>query len=301
MRIVLFGQSTFGKDVFEALVAAGEEVVGVSTPHPGARPDPLFEAASIAGVPVIETPALRQDEPFERFVSLRPELLVFALVTDIVRKRVLDAATHGAIQFHPSLLPQHRGRTAMNWSIISGAERTGLTIFWVDEGIDTGPIVLQREVDIDPADSVGTLYFNRLYAMGVDALVEATRLVREGTAPRLPQNHALATYEAPCGPEHAKIDWMYHSRVVSNLIRGCDPQPGASTNLRGETIRLFEAQMRPGAPGEPPGTVMAIVDGKAEVAGVGGTIIVGRAQRAGAAKQPAGEVLMVGDVLERTP
>ena len=299
MRIVLFGQAAFGKDVFEALRAAGEEIVGVSTPRPGSRPDPLFEAASIAGVPVIETPALRQDGPFEQYLALKPDLLVFAFVTDIVRKRVLDAATHGAIQYHPSLLPLHRGRTAMNWAIISGAEKTGLSIFWVDEGIDTGPILLQREVEIAPADSVATLYFDRLYPMGVEALVEATRLVREGNAPRVPQNHALATYEAPCGPEHANIDWMHHSRVVSNLIRGCDPQPGAVSQLRGEPVRLFEAQLRPGAPGEPPGTVMAIVDGRAEIAGVGGTIVIGRAQRAGAAKQAAGEVLMVGDVLER--
>ena len=301
MRIVLFGQAAFGKDVFEALRAAGEEIVGVSTPRQGSRPDPLFEAASVAGVTVIETPSLRQDGPFEQFLALRPDLLVFAFVTDIIRKRVLDAATHGAIQFHPSLLPLHRGRTAMNWAVISGAERTGLTIFWVDEGIDIGPILLQREVDIDPNDSVGTLYFNRLYPMGVEALVEAVRLVREGNAPSVPQNHALATYEAPCGPEHARIDWMYHSRVVANLIRGCDPQPGAVSNLNGAPVRLFEAQLRAGTPGEPPGTVMAIVDGRAEIAGVGGTIVIGRAQRNGAAKVPAGEVLMVGDVLERAP
>ncbi|MFA7248254.1 MAG: formyltransferase family protein [Dehalococcoidia bacterium] len=129
MRIVLFGQAAFGRDVFEALRAAGEEVVGVSTPRQASRPDPLFEAASIAGVPAIDTPALRQDGPFEQFLALKPDLLVLSLVTDILRRRVLDAATHGAIQYHPSLLPQHRGRTPMNWSIISGAERTGLTVF----------------------------------------------------------------------------------------------------------------------------------------------------------------------------
>ena len=299
MRIVLFGQAAFGRDVFEALRAAGEEIVGVSTPQLGARPDPLFEAASIAGVTVIETPALRQDAPFEQFVALKPDLLVFALVTDIVRKRVLDAATHGAIQFHPSLLPQHRGRTAMNWTIISGVERTGLTIFWVDEGIDTGPILLQREVDIAPTDSVGTLYFDRLAPLGVEALVEATRLVREGTAPRVPQNTALATYEPPCGPEHARIEWLNHSRVVADLVRGCDPQPGAVASLGGEVVRLFEAELRPGAPDEPPGTVMSIVDGRAEIAAIGGTIIIGRAQRNNAPKALAGELLMVGDVLER--
>jgi methionyl-tRNA formyltransferase len=301
MRIVLFGQAAFGRDVFEALRTAGEEVVGVSTPRPGTRPDPLFEAATAADVPVIETPALRRDEPFEAYQAWRPDLLVFAFVTDIVRKRVLDAATHGAIQYHPSLLPLHRGRTAMNWAIMSGTERTGLTIFWVDEGIDTGPILLQREVAIGPEDSVGSLYFNHLYPMGVEALVEAVRLVREGSAPRTPQDHQRATYEPPCGPEHAKVDWYQHGRVVGNLIRGCDPQPGATATLRGEPLRLFDARYRPGAPDEPPGTVVTLIDGAAEIAVIGGTIIAGRVQREGNAKVAASDVLRAGDVLGRLP
>jgi len=283
------------------LRAAGEDVVGVSTPRQGNRPDPLFEAAAQAGVPVIETQMLRQDEPFQVYRSWQPELLVFAFVTDIVRKRVLDAATHGAIQYHPSLLPAHRGRTAMNWAIISGAQQTGLTIFWVDEGIDTGPILLQRTVEISPADSVGALYFQRLYPMGVQALVEAVRLVREGTAPRMPQNEALATYEPPCGPEHAKVDWMQHGRTVSALIRGCDPQPGAVVSLRGEPIRLFEGVYRPGAPGEPPGTVLAAVGSTVEIAAIGGSITIGRVQKDGQPKAAASEELRPGDLLERVP
>lgn len=301
MRIVLFGQAAFGKDVFEQLRAAGEDIVGVSTPRQGLRPDPLFEAASQAGVPVIETPMLRQDEPFRQYQSWRPELLVFAFVTDIVRKRVLDAATHGAIQYHPSLLPAHRGRTAMNWAIISGAQQTGLTIFWVDEGIDTGPVLLQRTVEIAEDDSVGTLYFQRLYPMGVEALVEAVRLVREGVAERVAQDEAWATYEPPCGPEHAKVDWMQHGRVVGALIRGCDPQPGAAASLRGETVRLFEARYRPGAPGEPPGTVLAAMGDTVEIAVIGGTVSVGRVQREGQAKVAAHAVLRPGDLLERLP
>ncbi len=299
MRIVLFGQAAFGRDVFQALREAGEEVVAVSTPRQGTRPDPLFEAATEASLPVIETPSLRQDGPFQQYLDLKPDLLVFAFVTDIVRKRVLDAATHGAIQYHPSLLPLHRGRTAMNWALIAGRRTTGISIFWVDEGIDTGPILLQREVEIAPDDSVGSLYFERLYPMGVETLVEATRMVREGTAPRIEQDHALATYEAPCGPEHARIDWHHHAQVVFNLIRGCDPQPGASSVVGGRTVRLFDARYRPGAPDEPPGTVMAIVDDRAEIAAVGGTIVVGRVQPEDGRKVAASEVLTVGDVLER--
>ena len=299
MRIVLFGQAAFGRDVLNALTEAGEEVVAVSTPRQGARPDPLFEAAGAAGLPVIETPALRQDGPFEQYLALKPELLVFAFVTDIVRKRVLDAATHGAIQYHPSLLPLHRGRTAMNWPIIAGEQKTGLTIFWVDEGIDTGPIILKREVEIAPEDTVGSLYFDRLYPMGVQALVEATRMVREGTAPREPQDHSQASYEAPCGPEHARIDWNHHGRVVFNLIRGCDPQPGAASTLRGAGLRLFDASFQPGAPGEAPGTVMSVVENRAEIAAIGGTITIGRVQPDDGRKVAAGELLQAGDVLVR--
>ena len=189
----------------------------------------------------------------------------------------------------------------MNWALISGARQTGLTIFWVDEGIDTGPIILQRTVDIADDDSVGTLYFQRLYPMGVEALVEAVRLVREGVAESVPQDEAQATYEPPCGPEHAKVDWMQHGRVVGALIRGCDPQPGAAASLSGETVRLFEARYRPGAPGEPPGTVLAVIGATVEIAVIGGTIGVGRVQRDGQPKAAASEVLRPGDLLERLP
>jgi len=299
MRIVLFGQAAFGRDVFNALLAAGEEVVGVSTPRAGSRPDPLFEAALEKQIPVIETPSLRQDEPFKQYLELKPDLLVFAFVTDIVRKRVLDAATHGAIQYHPSLLPAHRGRTAMNWAIMSGATTTGITIFWVDEGIDTGPIILTREVEIGPDDSVGSIYFDRLYPMGVEALVEAVRLVREGTAPREEQDESIATYEPPAAAEHARLDWMQHGRVVHNIIRGSDPQPGATSMLRGSPVKLFGSHWRPGHPDQPPGTVIASVDGSVEVSAIGGSVTIDRVQKDGEPKTKASDVLEVGDVLER--
>jgi len=299
MRIVIFGQSAFGRDVFNSLIEAGEEVVGVSTPHPGPRPDPLFESAIEAGIPVIETPDLRKDEPFAQYLAWKPELLVFAFVTDIVRKRVLETASHGAIQYHPSMLPKHRGRAAMNWPIISGSTTTGMSIFWVDEGIDTGPILSQQEVEIGPEDNVGSIYFDKLYPMGVQGLVDGVRQVREGTAPRIEQDHSQASYEPPCGPEHAKIDFMKPGPVVYNLIRGCDPQPGASAQAGDREVRLFNSSYRPGSPEEPPGTVIATTDGSVEIAAIGGTITVARAQIEGEGKVPAAQLLEVGTVLDR--
>jgi methionyl-tRNA formyltransferase len=297
MRIVVIGQAAFGKDVFDALREAGENVVGVSTPRPRSRPDPLTEAATEAGLPVIPTPDLRKVEPFQQYLELKPELLVFAFVTDIVRKNVLNAATQGAIQYHPSLLPLYRGRTAMNWAILAGETRTGLTIFWVDEGIDTGPILLQREVEIGPDDSVGSLYFEQLYPMGVKALVEATGLVRDGSAPRVPQDEERATYETPAEAEHARIDWDRHGHVVHNIIRGNDPQPGAHATLDGQSVRLFGSSYRPGSPSADPGTVIATIEQQVEIAVVGGSIVIGRAQADGGKKIAADEVLNVGDRL----
>ena len=163
MRIALFGQAAFGKDVLDALLAAGEEVVGVSTPKAGARPDPLFAAAEAAGIPCIETPSLRREGPFAEFAAWAPELLVFAFVTDIVRQPVLDLATHGAIQYHPSLLPLHRGPSSINWPIIQGRQETGLSIFWPDDGLDTGPILIQKKTPISDDDSLGSVYFDRLF------------------------------------------------------------------------------------------------------------------------------------------
>ena len=119
MRIVVFGQQAFGKDVFDSLQEAGENVVGVSTPKiADGKSDPLDDAAKDAGIPNIFTRELRNEEKFNEYLSWQPDLLVFAFVTDIVRQNVLDAATHGAIQYHPSLLPLHRGRAAMNWAIL---------------------------------------------------------------------------------------------------------------------------------------------------------------------------------------
>jgi methionyl-tRNA formyltransferase len=299
MRIVVIGQAAFGLDVFNALREAGEEIVGVSTPRQKSRPDPLFEAAGEAGIPVVATPDLRKDEPFAQYLEWKPDLLVFAFVTDIVRKRVLDASTHGAIQYHPSLLPKHRGRSAMNWPIMSGSTKTGNTIFWVDEGIDTGPILSQEEFEIEPEDTMGSLYFQKLYPAGIKALADGVRQVREGTAPRIKQDDSQASYEPPAGPEHSKIDFQKPGPVVFNLVRGLDPSPGASAQDGERLLRLYDASYRPGSPDEDPGTVVSAADGSVEIAVIGGFIIVARAQLEGERKAAAADLLEPGTVLDR--
>ena len=170
MRIVVHGQQAFGKAVLEALIKRGENVVGVyvAPEKPGARPDPLKEAALAANLPVFQPESYRDPKVWEQFKSLKPDLQVMAFVTLFVPEEFLNIPTHGSIQYHPSLLPAYRGASAINWPIILGEKETGLSIFWPDNGLDTGDVLIQKKTPISDTDSLGSVYFDRLFPMGVD-------------------------------------------------------------------------------------------------------------------------------------
>src|SRR4029453_17331914 len=210
MRIVVHGQQAFGKSVLEALLERGKDVIAVycaPDPKQGGRLDPLKEAALARHLPVYQPRSFRnKPEVWEEFAQLKADLCVMAYVTLFVPEDMLNLPTHGTIQYHPSLLPRHRGPSSINWAIISGATKTGLTIFWPDNGLDTGPILLQKEVEIQDTDTLGSLYFNKLFPLGVEALLEAEDMVRNAPPPKTPQHKPQATYEGWCKQEHAQID-----------------------------------------------------------------------------------------------
>src|SRR6201747_2501992 len=208
MRIVVHGQQAFGKAVLEALIKRGENVVGVyvAPEKPGAKADPLKEAALAANLPVFQPASFRnRPEVLEEFKALKPDLQLMAFVTLFVPEEFLNVPTHGSIQYHPSLLPAYRGATAINWPIIKGEKETGLSIFWPDNGLDTGDVLLQKKTPVSATDTLGSVYFDRLFPMGVDAMMEAVDLVKAGQAPRIKQDEAKATYEGRCGADHAHI------------------------------------------------------------------------------------------------
>ncbi len=305
MKIALIGQAAFGKAVFDALLAAGEQIVVVSSiTGSEERPDPLWAAAGDAGIARFPTGQLKKPDVLDAYAATAPELGVMAFVTHILPERVLDLPARGTIQYHPSLLPRHRGISAMHWAIRQGDDATGLTIFWVDKGIDTGPVLLQREAAIGADDTVGSLYFDKLFQPGVEALVEAVRLVREGAAPRVAQDEALATYEPPADDSNSAIDWSRPAQELYNLIRGSNPTPGAHAMLRGERVRIFDARMTPAEEWRAaPGTIMAVEDGRIDVALAGGILHAQRLQRIGGKKLPAPEFaaemgIEVGDAFE---
>jgi len=247
MRIVVHGQQAFGKAVLEALLKRGEEVVAVyvAPEKEGAKADPLKEAALAAGLKVMQPASYKTPDVLAEFKALKPDLQVMAFVTLFVPEEFLNAPTHGSIQYHPSLLPLYRGASAINWPIIKGEKETGLSIFWPDNGLDTGDILVQKKTPIGPNDTLGTVYFDRLFPMGVEAMMEGVDLVKAGKAPRIKQDESIATYEGKCGAGNAKIDWGKPWEQIDRLIRGCNPAPGAWTTLNGATVKIFDAKPIP--------------------------------------------------------
>src|SRR5215468_5796730 len=247
MRIVVHGQQAFGKAVLEALLKRGENVIAVyvAPEKPGAKADPLKEAALAAKLPVYQPESYKDPKVWEEFKALKPDLQVMAFVTLFVPEDFLNIPTHGSIQYHPSLLPAYRGPSAINWPIIKGETETGLSIFWPDNGLDTGDVLIQKTTPISGTDTLGSVYFDRLFPMGVEAMLEAVDLVKAGKAPRIKQDESKATYEGRCGPDNAHIDWGRPWQDIDRLIRGCNPAPGAWTSLNGHALQVFEAKPLP--------------------------------------------------------
>ncbi|MEK9693515.1 MAG: formyltransferase family protein, partial [Rhodospirillaceae bacterium] len=209
MRLLVHGQQAFGKSVLEALLDRGENVVAVYGPEDkDGRVDPLIAEARERNLPVYQPKSFRNNEEVAaECEAIKADLGVMAFVTKFVPSTFLDIPKHGTIQYHPSLLPLHRGPSSINWPIIQGRSETGLSIFWPDDGLDEGPILLQKTVQIEPEDTLGSVYFNKLFPLGIEAMLEAVNLVREGRAPKIEQDHTKKTYESWCKKDDAQIDW----------------------------------------------------------------------------------------------
>jgi methionyl-tRNA formyltransferase len=267
MRIIVNGQQAFGKAVLEAMLERGDDVVAVfcAPDKEGRRADPIKDFALEKGLPLYQ-----------------PNVIQF------VPEEARDIPTHGSICFHPSLLPKHRGPSSINWPIIWGAKTTGLTIFYPNDGLDEGAILLQKEVEITDDDTLGTVYFDKIFPLGVQAVLEAADLIKAGTAPRIEQDHSLATYESWCRKDNAGINWQKPFHEVYNLIRGTDPQPGAWTVHKGKTLQVYDAAKLEGDGGVP-GEVVEIGDRGIVVAASGGRILVGRVRPDGGKKMTAAD------------
>ncbi len=244
MKIAIIGQQDFGKAVLEAFLARGDEVAGVfvAPDKEGARPDPLKVAAQEKGLKVFQFPSYRKPEAQNALRELNVDLGVMAYVLLFAPQEFVGIPRLGTIQYHPSLLPKHRGPSSINWPIMQGAQRTGLTIFRPTDGLDEGPVILQKTCDIGPDDTLGDVYFNSLFPMGVAAMVEAADLVYAGKHTETVQDESQATYEGWCRAAESRIDWARPVGQIYDLIRGCNPAPGAWTTIGGKKLYLYDAR-----------------------------------------------------------
>lgn len=288
MRIVLVGQGPFGKEVLETLIKKCEDIVGVFCPK-DKRGEAMKALAETSNIALFQPTHMKDPGVLDAYLRLSPDLVVLAFVTDILPESLLDIPSIGTICYHPSLLPKHRGSSGINWAVIQGDTRTGVTIFWSDKGIDTGPILLQKEVDIGPDDTTGSLYFNRLFPLGIDAVTESVALVKSGKAPRISQDNSLATYDPPCDDKVASIDWSKPARDVYNLVRGCDPQPGANSTFDGRKVSFYKVEFLPVKEQMSPGAITTINKGEITVSLSGGTLKIGKIKGEEGGKMDADE------------
>jgi methionyl-tRNA formyltransferase len=302
MKIAIVGQQDFGKAVLEAFLARGDQVAGVfcAPEKPGARPDALKVAAQEKGVQVFQFASLKSEDARKAMQGLDAEIGIMAFVLQFAPQDFVKIPRHGTIQYHPSLLPKYRGPSSINWPIIRGDTRTGLTIFRPTDGLDEGPVVLQKETPISPDDTLGTVYFDRLFPMGVKAMLEAADLVTKGQHREVVQDESQATYEGWCRKAEARINWANHVDFVYNLVRGCNPAPGAWTSLDGKELQIFDARKHPvrtfGAVKGKIGEVVEVGDQSFQLTAQGGRIEVLRAKLGDGKKVAAADLLSSGAV-----
>ena len=247
MKLAIIGQQDFGKAVMEAFRARGDEVAAVfcAPEKAGARPDALRAAAEEKQLKVYQFKSLRAPEAAQALAEAKADIGIMAFVLQFAPQEFVNIPKHGTIQYHPSLLPKFRGPSSINWPLIKGETETGLTIFRPSDGLDEGAVILQKRTPVSADDTLGTVYFERLFPMGVAAMLEAADLVLAGKHRELVQDEARASYEGWCRDAEARINWASHVDFIHNLIRGCDPAPGAWTTHNGEKLQLFGSKKHP--------------------------------------------------------
>ena len=295
MRIAITGQQEFGKAVLEAFKGRGDDVVGVfcQPDKPGAKKDALKDAAEAMGVPVFQFPTLRSSLAQQALRELDADIGVMAYVLQFAPQAFVTVPRYGTIQYHPSLLPKHRGPSSISWPIAMGETMTGVTIFRPTDGLDEGPVILQKSCAIGPDETLGDVYFGKLFPLGVAALLEAADLVVSHRHEEKVQDETHASYEGWMHEDESRIHWAQHVDLVYNLIRACNPAPGAWTELGGVRTFVYDVRKQPvrtfAAVAGKPGEIAAVTDESIEVNCQGGRIEILKVRPEGGKKMGAGE------------
>ncbi|MEM8688998.1 MAG: methionyl-tRNA formyltransferase [Pseudomonadota bacterium] len=290
MRIIFMGQQAFGKAALEKVLEAGtDEVVAVYVaPDKEGRPfDPVKQCAIDNNIPVFQPAKFKDEAVLDEMRSHNADLMVMAYVIVFVPEAARDIPKMGSICFHPSLLPLHRGPSSINWPIMWGSTKTGYSWFYPTDGLDEGEILLQREVEIGPDDTLGDVYFKKIFPAAVDSTLDVIDAFRSGNPPRTEQDESEATYESWCKKADVELDWSAPVADTYNKIRAGNPQPGAWTTFQGQEVQIYDSRRENGDGN--PGEVVNVTDDGVIVQGQGGRIIVKRVRPKGGDKVPASE------------
>jgi methionyl-tRNA formyltransferase len=313
VRVVFMGSPEFAVPCLRALAGAHDVAVVVSQPDkPAGRggqltPPAVKVAATELGLPMFQPKSARNGDLEGALRVSGAELAVVVAYGKILPKAVLEALPRGCINVHASLLPKYRGAAPVQWAVIDGESETGVSIMQLDEGMDTGPVYLERRVTIEPDETSGEL-LARLAPIGADAMLEAIAAIEAGTARAQAQDHGRATHARMLTKADGAIDFAQPAAAVAARIRGVDPWPGAQAVLRGQTVKLFhavaptDATTQPRAELSAPGTVLAIDPDGMHVAASDGVVVIEEIQAPGRKRMAAtvfaaGRGLAVGDVL----
>jgi methionyl-tRNA formyltransferase len=308
MRVVFMGSPDFAASCLRALAPAHEVVLVVSQPDkPAGRGGQLHApavktAALELGLPVIQPRSARTGELEQALRASGAELAVVVAYGKILPRAVLEALPRGCVNVHASLLPKYRGAAPIQWAVIHGEPETGVCIMQLDEGMDTGPVLLERRTPIGADETSGEL-FGRLSPLGAEALLEALAGIEAGTLAPIAQDHANATHAPMLTKADGAIDFARPAAAVAARIRGVDPWPGAQATLRDQVVKLFRARaFGGGEQGRPAGTVLAIDADGAHVATANGHVVIRELQAPGRKRMTpqqmaAGRGIVVGDVL----
>lgn len=296
MRIVFMGTPEFAVPSLKALTEAGYEVIACCTQpdRPSGRGKkltacPVKEEAVRQGIPVYQFERIRRQEGLDAMRALEPDLYVTAAFGQILSQKLLDVPKMGTVNVHASLLPKGRGAAPINWSIIEGEEVTGVTTMMTDVGVDTGDILLKREMPIEKTDTAATLT-EKLSHLGAELLIETLRKMEAGQCPRTPQNEEESTRVPMLEKDTGKIDWTKTAWQIDCLVRGVDPWPGAWTKFEGGVMKVWKTQPAQGS-GQP-GEILA-ADAKAGliVACGDGAVSLAEIQMPGAKRMNAKDYL----------
>ena len=248
MRLVFMGTPDFAVPALQTVAASRHEVVGVVT-----QPDkpkgrgkhlqapPVKEAALELNIPVYQPEKVREESFVEELAQLNPDAIIVAAFGQLIPKTILDMPKYGCLNIHASLLPKYRGASPIQWAILNGDEKTGVTIMRMEVGLDTGAIYLQKEYPLDGTDTGGSL-FDTLSELGGPLMLEALDRLEAGTLEAVPQEEEKACYVRMLKKELGRIDWSADGRQIERYIRGLNPWPAAYTSWSGKTLKLWKAE-----------------------------------------------------------